>query len=421
MSTGQRSNGAKRSFTKSKQTKESAHRKEKTVRNREEGLCLASKRCGGCTMIHVPYPVQLEKKQRRVEELLKGVCPDIHKIKGMKEPAHYRNKVHAVFSYQKGKIISGIYEEGTHHVIPVDSCLLENETADAIIRDIRALLGQFRIKAYDEDSGYGLFRHALIRVGFQSKEVMVVLVLSNPILPSKNHFVKALRTLHPEITTIVLNVNDKRTSMVLGERMITLFGKGYIEDQLCGFTFRISPSSFYQVNTKQTELLYQKALELAELTGKERVIDAYCGTGTIGILASKYAGEVIGVELNQDAVRDAVANAKRNERKGTASNICFYQADAGRFMVQMAECGETADVVILDPPRSGSTEEFIKAVRRLSPTRVVYISCDPETLARDLKIFRAHGYIAKAAYPYDMFPFTEHVETVCLMSRVGGK
>lgn len=385
---------------------------------RQQGLsCPAAKRCGGCTMLDLPYHTQLEKKQRQVEALLKDVCPVIHKIKGMKEPAHYRNKVHAVFSHKKGKIISGIYEEGTHHVIPVESCLLEDETADAIIRDIRMLLPQFRIKAYDEDSGYGLFRHVLIRVGHHSKEVMVVLVLASPILPSKNHFVKALRALHPEITTIVLNVNAQRTSMVLGDRMIPLYGKGYIEDQLCGCTFRISPSSFYQVNPKQTELLYRKAMDLAALTGAERVLDAYCGTGTIGIIASGQAKEVIGIELNQDAVRDAVSNAKRN----AASNIRFYQADAGKLMVQMAENGEHADVVILDPPRSGSTEAFIKAVQKLSPTRVVYISCNPETLARDLRVFRAHGYAAKEAFPYDMFPFTGHVETVVLMSRVEGR
>lgn len=380
-----------------------------------QSLCPAAKRCGGCTMIDIPYQKQLEKKQGQIEEQLKGICPKIHKIKGMKEPLHYRNKVHAVFSRQKGKIVSGIYEEGTHHVIPVDSCLLENETADAIIRDICMLASQFRMKVYDEDSGYGLFRHALIRVGHHSKEVMVVLVLASPILPSKNHFIKALCGLHPEITTILLNVNSQRTSMVLGERMIPLYGKGYIEDELCGCTFRISPSSFYQVNPQQTEQLYRKAMELAGLKGQERVLDAYCGTGTIGIIASKQAKEVSGVELNQDAVRDAVSNAKRNG----AANIRFYQADAGRFMMQMAQSGEKADVVILDPPRSGSTEAFVKAVRTLSPSRVVYISCNPETLARDLLLFRENGYAAKEAFPYDMFPFTSHLECVILMTRGG--
>lgn len=380
----------------------------------DRAVCPAAKRCGGCTMQGIPYKKQLRQKQQKVGELLADICPVIHPVTGMDQPEHYRNKTHAVFGYERGKIISGTYEEGTHCIIPVDECMIENETADAIIRDVRKLLPSFKIKVYDEDSGYGLLRHMLVRTGLYSGEVMVVLVTASPILPAKNQFVKALRALHPEITTIVLNVNEQRTSMVLGPRNIVLYGKGYIEDRLCGCSFRISPSSFYQVNPKQAQLLYEKAVELAALTGRERLIDAYCGTGTIGIVAAKKAGEVIGIELNQDAVRDAVANAKRNAVK----NIRFYQADAGEFMVGMAQSGEPADVVILDPPRSGVPEAFIRAVSRLSPERVVYISCNPETLARDLRIFRECGYQAKEAWPYDMFPFTGHVETVCLLAKL---
>ncbi len=389
-------------------------KKKVTGKKTEDGVCPVAKRCGGCTMQGMPYEKQLKKKQRMVEEMLKGLCP-VKPIIGMKEPFYYRNKVHAVFaSARGGKIISGIYEEGTHRVIPVDSCMIENQTADAIIRDIRDLLPSFKIRPYNEDTGYGLFRHVLIRTGYHSGEVMVVLVLSSPILPSKNNFVKALRTLHPEITTIVLNVNAQKTSMVLGTRNIVLYGKGYIEDQLCGCTFRISPNSFYQVNPVQTELLYKKALELAKLTGRERVLDAYCGTGTIGIIAAGEAQSVIGVELNPDAVRDAISNAKQNNVK----NISFYQADAGEFMVQMAKRGEKADVVIMDPPRSGSSQTFINSVGRLRPSRVVYVSCNPETLARDLRLFKKQGYIADTAIPVDMFPWTEHVESVCLLTKV---
>ncbi len=378
-----------------------------------EGSCPVAKRCGGCTMQGILYPKQLEKKQHMVEELLKGICP-VKPIIGMENPLHYRNKVHAAFTKVRGgKIISGIYEEGTHHVIPVDSCMIENQKADAIIRDIRDLLPSFKIKTYDEDSRYGLFRHVLIRTGYHSGEVMVVLVLASPILPSKNNFVKALRALHPEITTIVLNVNDQKTSMVLGTRNIVLYGKGYIEDQLCGYTFRISPNSFYQVNPAQTEILYTKALEQAGLTGRERVIDAYCGTGTIGIIASSKAKEVLGIELNPEAIRDAISNAKYNK----VSNIRFQQADAGAFMVRMAEQNERADVVIMDPPRSGSSEAFINSVAKLSPERVVYVSCNPETLARDLKLFKKKGYRAVEAVPVDMFPFTAHCETVCLLAK----
>ena len=240
---------------------------------------------------------------------------------------------------------------------------------------------------------------------------MVVLVLASPILPSKNNFVKALLKLHPEITTVVINVNNRNTSMVLGDKGHVIYGKGYIEDELCGKRFRISPQSFYQVNPVQTEILYGKALEYAGLTGKETVVDAYCGTGTIGMIASDKAGKVIGVELNADAVRDARNNAKANQIR----NIQFYQNDAGKFLVEMAGQGAKVDVVLMDPPRSGSTEEFMNSVAQIGPERIVYVSCNPETLVRDLKYFKKKGYRVAKGVGVDMFPFTEHVETVCLL------
>lgn len=375
--------------------------------------CPVQKRCGGCRFLYLPYEEQLALKQRQVEKLLKPYCR-VHKIVGMEDPLHYRNKVHAAFAHRRdGSVVSGIYEEGTHRVVPVDECLLENQKADEIIRTIRGLLKSFRIRIYDEDSGYGLLRHVLIRTAYQTGQVMVVLVLRSPILPSKNNFVKALRAAHPEITTIVLNVNDRRTSMILGEKETVLYGKGYIEDVLCGRRFRISARSFYQVNSVQTEALYAKAIELAGLSGRERVIDAYCGIGTIGLIAAEKAGEVIGVELNHDAVQDAIRNAKANDVK----NIHFYENDAGRFMVGMAEQDEHADVVFMDPPRAGSDEAFLSSVVRLAPRRVVYISCNPETQARDLAYLTKHGYRAQGAWPYDMFPFTDHCETCVLLSR----
>ena len=242
---------------------------------------------------------------------------------------------------------------------------------------------------------------------------MVVLVLSSPILPSKNNFVKALRKEHPEITTIILNINDKQTSMVLGERQTVLYGKGYIEDELCGCTFRISPKSFYQVNPVQTEILYNKAIELAGLTGKETVIDAYCGIGTIGLIASKHAKEVIGVELNSDAIKDAIINAKQNGIK----NVIFYNKDAGEFMVEQAQMEKKIDVVFMDPPRAGSDEAFLSSVVKLSPEKVVYISCNPETLATDLEYLVARGYQAETIVPVDMFAWTGHVETVVALHR----
>ena len=297
----------------------------------------------------------------------------------------------------------------------MDSCQIEDQKADEIIVTIRSMLRSFKIRVFDEDTGYGLLRHVLIRRGFTTGEILVVLVTASPVFPSKNNFVKALREKHPEITTIVQNINGRSTSMVLGDKEHVLYGKGYIEDELCGLRFRISSRSFYQINSVQTEKLYGKAMELAGLTGKETVLDAYCGIGTIGLIASKHAGKVIGVELNQDAVRDAVQNAKKNG----ITNAQFFCNDAGRFMSHMAARGESADVVFMDPPRSGSTEEFIDSVALMQPKRVVYISCGPDTLARDLKVFAKHGYRAKEAWPVDLFGWTGHVETVIMMTYCG--
>lgn len=404
-------NVTKKTDQKKPEGKKNEGKKEERKR---KSLCPVHGRCGGCQLLDIPYKDQLKQKQTQVTKLLKPYCP-VEKIVGMENPFYYRNKVHAVFGHKKdGTVISGIYQEGTHFIVPVDECLIEDQRADAIIRDIRGFLKSFKIKTYNEDTGYGLFRHVLIRTGYHSGQIMVVLVLGSPILPSKNNFVKALRKLHPEITTIVLNVNGQKTSMILGEKETVLYGKGYIEDELCGKTFRISSKSFYQVNPVQTEKLYGKAIELAGLTGKERVIDAYCGIGTIGLIASDKAKEVISVELNPDAVRDAIVNAKRNGIK----NVRFYHNDAGVFMRQMAEAGEHADVVFMDPPRSGSDEKFLSSVLTLRPEKIVYVSCEPTTLARDLKYLTKHGYKAVRAVPFDMFPATEHVETVCLLSKL---
>ena len=375
--------------------------------------CPVYNKCGGCQLLHVDYKKQLKRKKEDVAELLKEYGR-IEGIIGMEKPEHYRHKVHAVFGRDaRGNIISGNYKEGTHIIVPVDRCLLENEKADDILRTIRGLLKSFKIKTYDEETEYGLLRHVLIRVGYKTNQVMVVLVQSSPIMPSKNNFVRALRKEHPEISTVVINVNNQKTSMVLGAKEQVIYGPGYIEDELCGMTFKISPKSFYQVNPEQTEILYQKAIEYAGLSGRETVLDAYCGTGTIGMIASRKAGKVIGVELNQDAVRDAIAGAKRNG----LPNVRFYQGDAGEFMEEMADAGEKADVVLLDPPRTGSSEKFLSALVRMAPKKVVYVSCNPETLARDMKYLCGNGYRMEKGVAVDMFPFAKHCECVVLMSR----
>ncbi len=376
--------------------------------------CRAFGECGGCQMLHLPYEEQLALKEKETAKILKPYVR-LEGIIGMEQPEHYRNKVSAAFTHDRqGKPLSGVYKEGTHYIIPVEECVLENEKADAIIASVRALLPSFKIKTYDEDSGYGLLRHVVVRVGQATGQIMVVLVLSSPILPSKNNFVKALLKQHPDITTIVTNVNERKTSIVLGDKGQTIYGKGYIEDVLCGITFRISPKSFYQVNAVQTERLYRKAIEYAGLTGKETVLDAYCGIGTIGMIAAGRAGRVIGVELNGDAVRDAVANARRNK----IGNIDFYEKDAGEFMVQLAEQGEKVDVVFMDPPRTGSDEVFLNSLAELAPKKVVYISCNPETLARDLEYMAKRGYRAVKGVCVDMFPFCGHVECIVLLSKL---
>ena len=375
--------------------------------------CSVSKKCGSCQYQGVPYKEQLAAKQKRMKKLL-GKFANVKPIIGMDDPFYYRNKVHAVFDRdKKGNIICGTYEAKTHKVVPIEECMIEDKISQEIIRTIRDMLKSFRIKTYDEDTGYGLLRHVLVRRGFSTDEIMVVLVIGSPIFPSKNNFVKALRKKYPQITTVVLNVNAKKTSMVLGERDIVIYGKGYIRDTLCGCTFRISPQSFYQVNPVQTEILYKTAIEYAGLGRKETVIDAYCGIGTIGLVAAKRAKNVIGVELNPDAVRDARINAKENK----ITNARFYQGDAGEFMENMAENGEHADVVFMDPPRIGSDKKFMSSVIKLNPSRIVYISCGPETLARDLEYLTKHGYDVRKIQPVDMFSFTDHCENICLLTK----
>ena len=375
--------------------------------------CPLAKKCGGCQLQNMSYDRQLRWKQARVEILLKKFCK-VDKIIGMDEPYHYRNKVQAAFGRTKsGKIISGVYQSGTHRIVSVDDCMTEDSIADRIIVDIRNMLPKFNIWVYDEDKRTGFLRHVLVKRGFASGEVMVVLVGASGYFPMKKKFTAALLEKHPEITTVVLNINPKDTNLVLGEREEVLHGSGYIEDTLCGRVFRISPRSFYQINPVQTEKLYNKAMELAGLDKNTSVIDAYCGIGTIGLVAAKTAGSVIGVELNRDAVKDAVANAKRN----SAENAKFYCADAGDFMQELALAGETADVVFMDPPRAGSTRKFIDSLAAMRPKKVVYISCNPETLARDLALLTKKGYAVRRICPVDMFPHTNHVETVVLLSH----
>ena len=333
----------------------------------------------------------------------------------MENPVHYRNKVQAAFKNAGGRIISGVYQSSSHRVVEVTECMLEDRLADEIIVFIKKLLPSFRLSAYNEDTGRGFLRHVLVRRGFSSGQVMVVLVTGTELFPKKREFLSALLKAFPQITTIVQNINGSKTSMVLGKKEFVLYGNGYIEDALCTCRFRISPRSFYQINPVQTEVLYGTAIKFAALKKGDRVLDAYCGTGTIGIVAAKSAEiDVVGVELNEDAVSDAVFNARLNK----CENISFFCADAGSFMVEAAKANERFNVVFMDPPRAGSSLNFLRSIVKTAPERVVYVSCSVETLERDLLFLCKNGYRVKKIQPVDMFPHTSHVECVVLLTKV---
>ena len=408
--------------------------------------CNIARQCGGCQLQAMSYAAQLKYKQKLVSDnlqriggLTEGVDYEMCDILGMDTPFRYRNKAqYPVGEDKDGNIIMGFYAGHTHSIIPCDDCLLGDENNSVILTAVRQWMKDYRVRAYNENIHKGTLRHILIRTGFHTDEIMVCLVTKKMLRKeAADGLVRVIERLNSgssasdnissgsdnntsnnsgrklNIASLVVNINKEDTNVILGRECVTLYGRPYIEDYIGDIKFQISPLSFYQVNPVQTELLYEKAIHEAHLTGKERVIDAYCGTGTIGIIAAKNAGEVIGVELNRDAIRDAVTNAKRNDIR----NIRFYNDDAGKFMVEMAQKGEKADVVIMDPPRTGSNEEFLSSVVKLSPERVVYVSCGPETLARDLKYLTKHGYTVKRATPYDCFPYTEHIETVVLLSQ----
>ncbi|MDD2376015.1 MAG: 23S rRNA (uracil(1939)-C(5))-methyltransferase RlmD [Clostridia bacterium] len=370
--------------------------------------------CGGCQMQHMSYEGQCIFKQNIVNNLLDKYC-EVNKIIGMEKPYNYRNKVHSTFAFnKKKKIISGFYEESTHNVISIDKCMIQDSRADNIISSIREMLKSFKIRPYDEDTNTGLIRHILIKVGFDSKQIMIVLVVSTPIFPGKNNFIKVLLQKHPEISTVVLNINNRNTSMILGDYEKVLYGKGFIEDTLCGCTFQISPKSFYQINPIQTEILYNKVIEMSEFIGNETVIDTYCGIGTISLIMSKKVKKVLGVELNKDAIKDAIQNAKRNN----IINVNFFNADSGDFITDLVIKKETVDVVIMDPPRNGSDEKFLSALVSLMPKKVIYISCNPVTLERDISYLTSHNYKVTAIQPVDMFPQTNHIECVVKLEKI---
>lgn len=383
------------------------------IKNYVKPPCKYYDRCGGCQIQELSNEDQNEYKQKMVDRLL-GKFSKVENLIPMENPYEYRNKIQYSFGYDKdNKIIAGMYAANTHNIIDIENCIVQDPIADKIIISIKRIMKKYKMVPYNEDTGEGFLRHVLIRTGFSTGEVMVVLVTSHHVFHGKQNFVKILRKKHPEITTMILNVNNRKTSMILGETESNMYGRGFIEDIICGMRFRISSKSFYQINPKQAAVLYKKAIEMADFKGDEKIIDAYSGVGTISLIVSEKVKEVIGVEINPDGVRDAIRNARNND----IENVYFHRADAGEFMLELASKDENIDGVIMNPPRAGSDEVFLAAMCRLSPEKIIYISCDPNTLARDLKYLEENGYKVKKIQAVDMFPQTDHVEAVTLLTK----
>lgn len=381
---------------------------------RVKPICPVFDKCGGCDLQHIAYKEQLNMKTSLVQQLFDYVLQTKIKVKstlGMDHPFNYRNKSQVAFKYQRGKMLSGFYEEDTHNIIDYQNCHLQNLECNKIFSTIKELMIKMRISAYDEDKRTGVIRHVLVKTSSKN-EALVVIVTGTDNFPSRNNLVKTLISRHPNVKTIIQNINNRKTSAVMGEKEIVLYGPGFILDTLFDFTFKITSKSFYQINHQQTEKLYQKAIELANIEKSDTVLDAYCGVGTIGIIASKLAKKVIGVELVKDAVDNAIYNAKINNIK----NISFFCQDATNFIVNMTRRKEKLDVLIMDPPRSGSTPEFLKSVLALSPRKVVYISCNPYTQVEDLKVL-IKDYQIIHIQPVDMFPETSNVENIVLLTH----
>lgn len=384
----------------------------KTSKYRINPKCKCATSCGGCSFQNLDYQKELEYKKliatNTINKIAKLNFKDIP-IHGMKKPYYYRNKIQIPFGYDKQhRLVYGFYKFKSHDIVPIKECVIEDDCHVKILENISRLMKELHITAYDEDKLTGDIRHVLIRVGKISKEIMVTLVVTNNKFKNKNTFSKALIKSCPNITTLLLNINSRKTNVILGEKEEVLYGKGYIEDYLLGVKFRISSKSFYQVNHDQCEVLYKLAFEKANLTKDDTVLDAYCGIGTIGLTSAGFLKKIVGVEIVSDAIKDAKLNAKINN----ITNASYYCMDASEYMFK-----EKFDCVFVDPPRKGLDDKFIQSLIKSSPKKIVYISCDVGTLARDLSILKEYYNINSIDF-IDMFPRTYHVETVVSLSKM---
>ena len=403
---------------KAKETGARLFKLEKISEDRVDAGCPVYESCGGCQVMHMCYEAQLAWKQQKIAELFpeEQAAGRIAPIISMEKPWNYRHKVHASFANdRKGGLLAGIYEENSHRVVRTENCRIQHTMANEIIRTVAGIMKKERIPAYNEDTGNGVMRHVYIRIGEKTGQIMVVLVTGAREFKEKAMFVKELRKKFPQITTIIHNINTAKTSMVLGKKETVLYGPGTIEDELCGLKFEISSQSFYQINPVQTERLYETAVEFAGLTGTETVLDAYCGIGTISLIAARAAKEVVGVELNDAACMDARKNAKKNDCK----NVKFIAGDAGDYMVQLAKdaAAKKPEVVFMDPPRSGSDAKFLNSMVQMAPKKIVYISCNPATQKMDIDVLKKKGYRVEKMQAVDCFCHTYHVENIALLVK----
>ena len=386
--------------------------------DRIKPLCPVYKKCGGCQLQHLSYEGQLEQKRQLVEDNINRIGKlqnvIIHPTIGMDNPWNYRNKAQVPVAEREGGLIAGFYAKGTHDIIDMEKCLIQQEQNDQLVLEIKKIAQELGFSAYDENSHTGLLRHIITRVGVNTNELMLILVTNGENLPRKDKLIKKILAKKPDLTSLIQNINSKKTNVILGEKSATLWGQDVIYDTIGDIKFAISPRSFYQVNPQQTRVLYEKALEYADLKGNENVIDAYCGIGTISLFLAKKAKHVYGVEIVPEAIEDAKSNAELNG----INNVTFTVGAAEEIIPKWQNQDIKADVVVVDPPRKGLEKSLIDTIIGLKPKKVVYVSCNPSTLARDLRLLEDGGFKTIEVQPVDMFPQTTHCEAVARIERV---
>lgn len=382
--------------------------------HRTEPPCLIYEQCGGCQLQHLSYAEQLVQKEKQVRDNLQRIAGldlskmNIHPTLGMEDPWRYRNKAQVPIGEIEGGLVGGFYRQGTHEIIDMQECLIQHEQNDQVIQRVKDIAGKIGVRAYDEKTHHGLLRHVVVKYAYATKEVMIVLITNGEKFSQSDQLIARLKDEFTHLKSIVQNINTKRTNVIFGENTKLLWGEEYIHDYIGNIRFAISARSFYQVNPIQTKVLYDKALEYADLQGNETVIDAYCGIGTISLFLAQKAKKVLGVEI----VPEAIADAKRNAQLNHLNNVDFAVGEAEKVIPWWKAQGITADVIVVDPPRKGCEETLLQTIIEMKPKRLVYVSCNPSTLARDLKILEAGGFKTMEVQPVDMFPHTSHVECV---------